>query len=272
MQFSHIPYQAILSTEQRLYKEQLYKTIGQISELDEFVDSVEQELKQRFGIDGWAFTPINALPIFSLRSYLGNIDKDYSLIYREKCFFNIDLILQHVNRSDSPIFQSDVEQGLKSLPFLFDNAIEYEQLMRLNHQYEYHDSCSIPVTISRSGNRAVLVVTSRGLKPCTFKNTILNQLDFLKTFALAITEIFEKNYPNSFIHENIKKLVTLSKSNSLNTLRVMVEHDLSVEETAEYTNTPLSTVKKRLKRVKDVLRANTNHGAYNLAVKLRLIE
>jgi Autoinducer binding domain len=261
----------ILSQEQQLYKSELIKKLSEAGDEDGFVSAISHELTYAFGIKDWALAPLDLPASWCAHWHLGHINADYTAIYGESGYYDVDLILQHLNKKDTSIFFSDVENDLNSLRFFSNDRIDYEKIACLNRKFGYDESFNIPLRSPKNGYRVVLSITSKDICANTFKQNALRHIRTLHTFGAAIVEVAMTKHSKTFLMPH-KEYKSLTSDYGFDFLSYMGTEDIGINEAVARQGISVSTGKRVIRDLKTILNTKTIHGTIHKAVCKGLIK
>lgn len=255
----------VLNSEQRLYRKKLHERLNQTDDFEGFKALISKELDS-YGISNWSYAPLDLPDQLTAAEPIGTIERGVVDCYLERSLYENDMVLQHVNVSDKPIFQSDIEWHINQSPVASSHIVCHSKIIKLNKQFGHEDVCAIPVTSSVDGGRFLFSLTSHGGEARRFKPYLSTHLLNLKTLAMTVNDIGVRKYPDNFLSA-IKKYRTIVHSQPLNLLATIAKYDLSISEGAARLGITESTASKHLKTIRELLQTKTNYGAYRIAQK-----
>lgn len=248
----------------------LLRTLNQTNSLQDFVEKVACELDQ-YGILDWAYTQIDLPKRLTTREYLGTLDQKHIDTYVANAFYDSDLMLHHVQMSNTPRFQSDIEHELNATRFEFIHKGASINFITMNKDFGYKDVCCIPTLSPIDGSRFLLTVTSKDINETTFKKTVSEKLLELRLLSAAICECGTLRHKDVFFAQ-VKSYRALAKSAPVKLLKTMNKHDLNISQAARFLGISRNTAKQQLETLRAQLNVKTNHAASIVALQQGLFD
>jgi DNA-binding CsgD family transcriptional regulator len=256
------------SEKQLQYKKFLICEFKKANDFDELTSMIKRELNS-LGILDWTYTLLDLPGRLTALENIGTVDSDYVEAYVGNSLYECDFLLQHAKGNDRPIFQSDIIITMNKIPFDFELKTRYEEIMYWNKKFGYDDICIIPST-SKYGGRYLLSLTSKEIDPRKFKNALSTNMPLLKILAQVICDIGSKQFKDIFVSP-LKNFEAVLRSQPLNLLATMGKYDLTIQEAAQKLNIAGSTANKHILKIRKLLKAKTNHSAYEIAKRIGYI-
>ncbi len=252
--------------EVRKYEIELYKFLSRIREFRKFKSCIVEELFE-LGFGHWAYSQLDLPDSLTVSEHLGTINEELLDIYMHEAYYECDLTLQHANRSDRPVFQSDIESFIKSSPVETESLKRCTSLLKLNKNFGYTDYYSIPLkSQGKNDSRTLFTVTTTNKDSGDFRSRVIRNAGKLHALGRIINDLGLLNFPGIFTGSK-NKYEKFIKSQPFNLLVTMAKHDLPLNMAADRLGISLSTAEKHIQNIRQSLGAKTNYGAYEIALK-----
>lgn len=246
---------------------QFYWQLAGAKDVPEFMNRILAVLG-KFGYSDFAFGRVSARAgtAGNLATSLDEVLK----LYQAEEFYLHDMILQHCEVSNKPIFMSTLEEYLNHAPF---NTMQIErnlELIKFCKSNGYNDYYSIPFQSHRGEGNVMLAVSSAGMSQADFRRKTADARPTLHLLADAIDYIGVTKFADFFATRgNGRNIIITPKP--LRLLNALAKNNITLKEAASKLCISLDTAHKHITAAKSALGANTQAAAVYLAIKEGLI-
>lgn len=274
-----LPYDSLLrvldpasgeKTDTRLprYESNYYNNLMMARNIEQFYNHIGQCLRF-MGFSEYSFSRLSARseildPLFTMPMGMNNA-------YFSENLHEHDPVIQYVLCNDKPIFLSDIQRSIESLPYETETTRHNKEMFALLNAYGYTDFYYIPIGKCGRDGKVTLAVATKSPDVDEFHNLVEKVKLQLIALARAIGFTGTKKFPEFFLGDLENKQILINP-NFLQLLQIMLQQDMKLVNAAKVMNVSRHTANRWIKCIKDDLRVNTTARAIYLLLKAGLIK
>ncbi|MEJ2445739.1 MAG: autoinducer binding domain-containing protein [Exilibacterium sp.] len=191
-------------------------------------------------------------------------------IYVKEEFYCHDMILQHCEFSENPIFMSTVESYISSAPFQTEQFKLTGEIINFYKKHHYYDIYNIPFKSQTGSGNAIFSVTKKHCAQPEFRQLVSNSKSVLHLLAEAIDYIGGTKFPGYFGPLKSREPAVITPK-PLRLLETLAKKNMTLKKAAEQLCISLDTANKHIASAKKALGASTQASAVYMALKKGLI-
>ena len=181
-----------------------------------------------------------------------------------------DVLVQHAQKSTSPVFLSTIINFARSAPICVDAFELCEKRFDVMESHEFYDCYAVPRPSYMGGKNAIFLVADKGASREEFRLKVNRCKAILHLLGEAIANIGVSSFPVFFSGDRLRGVSITPKP--LRLLNVLAKDNITLKQAAVKLCISLDTANKHIAAAKTALGANTQAAAIYRAVKAGLVE